>query len=116
MSSSNTPSSFSKPRTRDEFIEGLLDAAASAGDFYVQQFGRLAAIAQSIRIGRWSAKDNEQLIEALEGIACQSEQRAKVDVDLYRGMLAGQLMARRSRSEGAKVPACALLPANDTKH
>ncbi|MFM0401308.1 hypothetical protein [Paraburkholderia aspalathi] len=99
MTSSNTPSSFFKPRTRDEFIEGLLDAAASAGEFYVQQFGRLAAIAQSIRIGRWSADDSEQLIVALEGIACQSQRRSLTDVELYRGMLAAQLMARRSTRE-----------------
>ncbi|MFM0739945.1 hypothetical protein PQQ51_22115 [Paraburkholderia xenovorans] len=91
---SNIPSSFSKPRSRDEFIKGLLDAAASAGDFYVQQFGRLAAIAQSIRVGGWSAEDNALLVEALEGIAGQSEQRAQIDVDLYRGMLAGEWMAK----------------------
>ncbi|GGC50227.1 hypothetical protein [Paraburkholderia caffeinilytica] len=103
MTSSNTPSSLSKPRTHDEFIEGLLDAAASAGEFYVQQFGRLAAIAQSVRIGGWSADDNEQLILALEGIACQSERRAKTDVGLYRGMLAGSLMARRSRKQVTEV-------------
>ncbi|MFM0090135.1 hypothetical protein PQR46_24835 [Paraburkholderia sediminicola] len=113
---SNTPSSFSKPCTRDEFIEGLLDAAASAGDFYVQQFGRLAAIAQSIRVGGWSAEDNEQLIVALEGIAFQSERRAKIDVDLYRGMLAGELMARLPRSQIDQFDACSLQPAIDTKH
>jgi thiamine pyrophosphate-dependent acetolactate synthase large subunit-like protein len=116
MFSSNTPSSFSQPRTRDEFIERLLDAAASAGDFYVQQFGRLAAIAQSIRIGRWSVEDNEQLIEALEGIACQSEQRALIDVELYRGMLAGKLMARPARNQIDQFDVCGLHPANDTKH
>ncbi|MFM0070343.1 hypothetical protein PQQ86_04110 [Paraburkholderia sediminicola] len=116
MTSSNTPSSFSKPRTRDEFIEGLLDAAASAGEFYVQQFGRLAAIAQSVRIGSWSADDNEQLIVALEGIACQSERRAKIDVDLYRGMLAGNLVARRLRRQVTGVADHTLEPSNDTKH
>ncbi|MFM0232599.1 hypothetical protein [Paraburkholderia sediminicola] len=116
MTSSNTPSSFSKPRTRDDLIEGLLDAAASAGEFYVQQFGRLAAIAQSIRIGSWSANDNEQLIVALEGIACQSERRAKIDVDLYRGMLAGHMVARRLRRQLTEVADHALDPSNDTKH
>ncbi|MFM0272650.1 hypothetical protein PQQ59_18825 [Paraburkholderia aspalathi] len=113
---SNTPSSFSKPRTRDEFIEGLLDAAASAGDFYVQQFGRLAAIAQSIRTGGWSPEDNAQLVEALEGIACQSERRAKIDVDLYRGMLTGHIVACCSHDDKAKAVALSLAPASETMH
>ena len=113
---SNTPSSFSKPRTRDEFIEGLLDAAASAGDFYVQQFGRLAAIAQSIRIGEWSPEDNAQLVEALEGIASQSERRAKIDVDLYRGMLTGHIVACCSHDDKTKAVALSLAPASETMH
>jgi hypothetical protein len=101
---------------RLDLLEGLLEKALLAGERYVERFAQLAALARTIETYELPDGDRTALLSAFENIAATAQSDAQLEVELFQGMLAGQLMKRQSQRERNEGQGIIVAPAGDTKH
>ncbi|MDE1183475.1 hypothetical protein [Paraburkholderia sp.] len=84
---------------RADLLETLLEKALLAGERHVQQFAQLAALARTIEACDVPPTDRAQLLSMLESVANDAEANAQLDVEVFQGLLAGQLVKHGLRRE-----------------
>jgi hypothetical protein len=115
-SSSSSNSSPYVSGKRLDLLEVLLEKALLAGERYVERFAQLAALARTIETCELPNGDRTALLSAFENIASTAQADAQLEVELFQGMLAGQLMKRQLQRERGEGQGVIIAPSGDTKH
>jgi hypothetical protein len=113
-----TASEFSRSVSfkRLDLLEGLLEKALLAGERYVERFAQLAALARAIEGIDLASPDRAALVSIFEDVARNAQADAQLEVELFQGMLAGQLMKRQVQQERGEGQGDIIAPSGDMKH
>ncbi|MGF6757317.1 hypothetical protein [Paraburkholderia sp. GAS42] len=99
-----------------DLLGTLIEKALLAGERYTKEFSKVAALARTIGECELTAPDRARLLLTIEEIASDAETNAQLDVDLFQGLLAGQLLAEnavRGKNGSREV---VVGPSTDTRH
>lgn len=92
--SSNEIDTSSASQLRLCLHDKLLRQALVAGERYQMQFSQVSALAQAIAKGETSSQCSA-LASLLCEVASDAELSAALDVELFRGLMAGRLLSRQ---------------------
>jgi len=88
---------------RVDLPEALLRLALLTGERYVNEFSQIAALVRVIEQHYPPSPDLAQLLSLLESVTSASEANARLDVELFGGLLAGRLARSKTMRRGRFV-------------
>ncbi|TAL96339.1 MAG: hypothetical protein EPN73_10425 [Paraburkholderia sp.] len=116
MTSYSLLSSPTVSEQRCDLLEALLEKALLAGERYVEQFSQLAALARAIEVCDPASLGSTKLIATMQSVAKSAEEDAQLEVDVFQGLLAGELMRLRAELERIEMPKFVVAPSTNTRH